>query len=113
MYYNKLKMFFKNEGLNQKQVAEIMGYSESMIGRYLKGTAKFDADFIVALTIKFPKIDLKYIFNGENVESEQKEEDGSLNYEMSNKEMINELQSIEDKIAVLKNVLARNCHEKK
>jgi transcriptional regulator with XRE-family HTH domain len=62
MYYEKIREFFREKGLKQREVAEIMGYSETMIGRYFKGTNKVDAVFITLLVEKFPEIDLKYIF---------------------------------------------------
>jgi len=62
MYYEKIREFFKEKGLKQREVAEIMGYSETMIGRYFKGINKVDAVFITLLVEKFPDIDLQYIF---------------------------------------------------
>jgi transcriptional regulator with XRE-family HTH domain len=108
MYYDKLKAFFKKEGLNQKQVAEILGYSESMIGRYLKGTAKFDTDFIMVLTREFPKIDLQSIFVKEPNNDASTVEEPKAHYILTDKQVIKELQTIEDRIADLKKSLMLN-----
>ena len=46
MYYDKLQLFFKSKGLKQYEIAEALGYSPTMISRYLKGSDKINADFI-------------------------------------------------------------------
>jgi transcriptional regulator with XRE-family HTH domain len=110
-YNEKLRSFFKDKGYKQKEIAALLGYSPAMIGRYLKGSDKVNSDFIQILIKKFPEIDLQYIFSeDEDQDNTIMKEPPSL-YQMDQKDMVLELQLIEDKIAVLKNVLARKCHE--
>jgi transcriptional regulator with XRE-family HTH domain len=63
MYNEKLQLFFKEKGLKQYEVGEILGYSPTMIGRYIKGTDKINADFIIKMVKEFPDVDLQYIFS--------------------------------------------------
>lgn len=66
MYNDKLHLFFKEKGLKQYEIGEILGYSPAMIGRYLKGSDKINADFILKLVKKFPDVDLRYIFSDDD-----------------------------------------------
>lgn len=108
-YNEKLRIFFKASGLSQKEVADIMGISPSMMSRILKGSDNFSSDFIARLVQKFPKIDLQYIFS----ESEELVlNESEVNYLQKEMDAIKQLELIEEKIAVLKKYLAQSCHKK-
>lgn len=110
MYSEKLMSYFKKKNLKQNEVAELLGYSPTMIGRYLKGSDAFKPDFLEKLVKHFPDIDLQYIFTEDsttdNVASEpqaayKKEED-----------IIDELELIQEKIEDIKKYLAQKSHQK-
>ena len=108
-YNEKLRIFFKTSGLSQKEVADIMGISPSMMSRFLKGSDNFSSDFVAKLVKNFPQIDLQYIFSeNENVEANEPE----VNYPQKQLDAIKQIELIEEKIAVLKNYLAQNGHIK-
>jgi transcriptional regulator with XRE-family HTH domain len=73
MYNEKLQLFFKEKGLKQYEIGEILGYSPTMIGRYLKGSDKINADFIIKMVKAFPDIDLQYIFSEEETTNSTQE----------------------------------------
>jgi transcriptional regulator with XRE-family HTH domain len=107
-YYDKLRLFFKNKGLSQKEVGKRLGHAPAMISRFLSGESSFGPEFVVALLKEFPEIDLQYIFSEEknmNNASEPKPLYG-LNYD----KLDNELKIIEEKITNLRSNLAQNCH---
>ncbi|MFV8268422.1 helix-turn-helix domain-containing protein [Flavobacterium sp. GT2N3] len=106
MYYDKLHLFFKNKGLKQKEIAEALGYSPAMISRYLRGSDKINADFIIILIKKFPEIDLQYIFSDVKKNSTMVSEP-SEDYGIKEEDVIRELELIEKKISSIRNVLAR------
>jgi predicted transcriptional regulator len=61
----KLKIFFKSKGLKNKDVAKIIGYSESMTSAYL-GYRKINLEFLQSIIKNFPDIDLNHILKDEN-----------------------------------------------
>ena len=108
-YNEKLRIFFKTSGLSQKEVADIMGISPSMMSRFLKGSDNFSSDFVAKPLKNFPEIDLQYIFS----ESEDKQiNEPDVNYPQKQLDAIKQIELIEEKIAVLKNYLAQNRHIK-
>lgn len=111
MYYDKLHLFFKKKGLKQKEIGEALGYSPAMISRYLKGSDKFNVDFILILVQKFPDIDLQDLFSEENKNACMVSEP-SEGYGIKEENVLEELEIIEKKIAVIRNVLAQSCHKK-
>lgn len=111
MYYDKLHLFFKSKGLKQKEIAEILDYSPAMISRYLKGSDKINADFIVILLKKFPEIDLQYIFN-DDVEKKSMVSEPSEDYGIKEENVVDELELIEKKLSNIRKVLAQSCHKK-
>jgi transcriptional regulator with XRE-family HTH domain len=111
MYNDKLSAFFKNKGLKQYQIGERLGYSPTMISRYLKGTDKINADFIIILVKEFPDIDLQYIFS-DDVEKKSMVSEPSEDYGLKEKDIIRELELIEQKISSIKECLARKSHAK-
>jgi len=111
MYYNKLQLFFKSKGLKQYEIAEILGYSPTMISRYLKGSDKINSDFILILIKQFPEIDLQYIFSDDRMKSTAVK-DAYTGYSINEEDVIRELEIIQNKISDIKNVLARKSHAK-
>ncbi len=65
MNYNKrLKEFFNSKGYKNKELVPILGYSETMISRYLSGVREINMRFLNSIVNNFPDIDLNYIFKG-------------------------------------------------
>jgi transcriptional regulator with XRE-family HTH domain len=110
MYNKKLQLFFKEKGLKQYEIAEIMGYTPTMISRYLKGTDKINANFITKLVENFPDIDLQYLFTDEKtINMAQKPNE----YYGFNKTIIEkDLKIIEEKIANVRKSLAQISNNK-
>ena len=109
-YHEKLRLFFKASNLSQKEVAERLEVSPSMLSRYFKGSDKFSPDFIVKLIKEFPEIDLQYIFSEEdenNILSEP-----IVIYTEKEIDVVKELELIEEKIVLIKQSLARKSHAK-
>ena len=111
MYYDKLQLFFKSKGLKQYEIAEALGYSPAMISRYLKGSDKINADFIIILIKKFPEIDLQYIFS-DDMQKLSIVEEPKIGYGIKEEDVVSELELIEKKISAIRNVLARKSHAK-
>lgn len=61
-YSKKLEAFFKSKGISQKEAAEKLSVSPTMMSRYLRGDAEFSGSFIVRLIATYPDMDLQYIF---------------------------------------------------
>lgn len=110
MYNEKLQFFFKGKGLKQYEVGEILGYGPTMIGRYLKGSDKINADFIIKLVKEFPDVDLQYIFS----------EDDAINsiqepkpfYGLNEMNIDKELEIIGKKVENVREYLAQISHKK-
>lgn len=62
-YYEKINEFFDRTGLTNVQIGEKIGYSQVMVGRYLKSSAP-NFQFINAVSKAFPEIDWNYLFKG-------------------------------------------------
>lgn len=107
-YNEKIRMFFKQKGLSQKEVSEILGHAPAMISRFLNGTSDFGPDFIISLVKAFPDVDLKYIFS-DDVANSSTVQEPSVNYGIKEKDIIGELELIEQKISSIRNVLTRKC----
>jgi transcriptional regulator with XRE-family HTH domain len=107
-YNEKLGSFFKSKKLSQKKVAEKLGFSGAMISRYISGVSVFPAAFLTALLKQFPDIDLHYIFMEEETHEVNAVEESTPNYELSNEDVVEELQLIENRIAKVREVLERN-----
>lgn len=103
-YNEKLGLFFKSKKLSQKKVAEKLGFSGAMISRYISGVSVFPAAFLTALLKEFPDIDLHYIFAEEESHIINAVEETKPNYGLSNQELVEELDFIIQKIAVIKNI---------
>ena len=110
MYNEKLQLFFKEKGLKQYEIGQVLGYSPAMIGRYLKGSDKINADFIVKLVKEFPDVDLRYIFSEEDESYGLKEPKPF--YGLNDKNILNELNIIENKVADVREYLTKKNQKK-
>ena len=111
MYNEKLRLYFKKQGISQKEAAERLGHAPAMMSRFLSGTSIFDANFVIALIREFPDIDLKYIFSN-GIEKLSIVEEPKIGYRIKEEDVIQELEIIEKKISDIRNVLARKSHAK-
>jgi transcriptional regulator with XRE-family HTH domain len=106
MAYNyKLRLFFKNKGLSQKEVGKRLGHAPAMISRFWSGESSFGPEFIVALVREFPDIDLQYIFSDEENSNMVQEPNG--NYGLKQENIDKELEIIAGKIEEIRKVLAQ------
>lgn len=65
MSYNQnFKDFFDLKGISNRELSRLIGYSETMTGRYLNGQ-KMPIDFILSIIKVFPDIDLNLIFKNQ------------------------------------------------
>lgn len=111
-YNEKLRLYFKKNGISQIEAAERLGHSKSMMSRFLSGVSIFDATFIVALVKEFPDIDLKYIFSEEELPKVEMVEEPLTPYGMKEENIVPELELIEKKLANIRKCLAQNRHKK-
>lgn len=110
-YNEKMRLFFKQKGLSQKEVSEILGHAPAMISRFLNGTSDFGPDFIISLVKAFPDVDLKYIFSDE-IQKPTAAQLPNVSYGIKEKDIIAELELIEQKLSGIREVLTRKCHAK-
>lgn len=110
-YNEKLRLYFKKVNVSQSEVAERLGHSPAMISRFLSGVSTFDANFISALVREFPDVDLKYIFS-ENMNSINHVSEPNVEYGIKEENVVKELEEIENKISIIRKVLAQSCHKK-
>lgn len=108
MYNEKLHLFFKEKGLKQYEIGKILGYSPTMIGRYLKGSDKINADFIIKLVKEFPDVDLQYIFSEDDKHTIS---EPSASYGLNEDTIDKELKIIGEKVAKVREYLAQNRHK--
>lgn len=108
MYNEKLQLFFKDKGLKQYEIGKILGYSPAMIGRYLKGSDKINADFIIKLVKKFPDVDLQYLFSEDDI---QLLSEPSSYYGLNEDNLDKELEIIIKKAENVREYLAQNRHK--
>jgi transcriptional regulator with XRE-family HTH domain len=101
-YSKKLHYFFKGKNISNKELAERLEISETMIGRYQKGDANFNPTFLVKLKNVFPEINLNYIFSEEEENREVAEGSTTYHNEMN---VIDELRSIQERIELIKDKL--------
>lgn len=70
-FSQKIKAFFEEKGLNNRQVSQIMGgYSESLISRYTNSDKIF-MSFLNKLVKYFPEIDINYMIKDDEAEEEE------------------------------------------
>ena len=111
MYNEKLRLYFKKNGISQKEAAERLGHAPAMMSRFLSGASVFDANFIIALVREFPEIDLKYIFSDDK-EKLSSVEEPKIGNVIKEEDVIRELELIEKKLSNIRKVLAQSCHKK-
>lgn len=111
MYNEKLRLYFKKNGISQKEAAERLGHAPAMMSRFLSGASVFDANFIIALVREFPEIDLKYIFSDDK-EKLSSVEEPKIGNVIKEEDVIRELELIEKKISNIRKFLAQSCHKK-
>lgn len=107
-YNDKLRLFIKSKGISQKEIAQALGHSPAMIGRFLNGTSEFGPTFIVDLLRLYPEIDLKYIFSEDAINHEVNDTIETYQKEV---DVISELQIIENTLSELRSYLAQKCHK--
>lgn len=102
MWYEKLSKYFKEKKISNKELSRILGYSETMISRYLKGISKINAEFIAVLIKNFPEIDLQYIFaddsSDSNILNEPREKYATT--------ILGDIREIEAKLQIIKEKLS-------
>ena len=111
MYTDKLKLYFKKNGISQKEVSDRLGHAPAMISRFLSGSSVFDANFIKDLIREFPDIDLQDIFKDEVANKSVLSEPSEI-YGLKEVDVLHELELIENRIAIIRKILARKSHEK-
>lgn len=110
MEYNyKLRLFFKNKGLSQKEVGKRLGHAPAMISRFLSGESSFGPEFIVSLVREFPDIDLQYIFSED--ETTNSVQEAKPFYGLNEENIDKEMEVIEQKVANVRKFLAQICHK--
>jgi hypothetical protein len=100
-FSQKMKTFFKEKGLNNRQVSEVMeGYSESLISRYINSD-KVSLHFLNKLLQYFPDVDVNYMIKDEDALEEVAEKPAA-----TAKENILLIEEIQQKLEQLKNNLS-------
>lgn len=107
-YNEKLRLFFINKGLSQKDVGKRLGHAPAMISRFWSGESNFGPKFIVSLVKEFPDIDLKYIFSEETENIVSKPTDS---YGLNEDTIDKELEIIGEKVAKVREYLAQIHHK--
>lgn len=90
-YHERLRDFFKDQGIKQKQVAEMLGYGSAAISKYFNGQYEINAEFIIKLIDKYPDFDLNYLFKGGNVDMVQ---EPSEKYGKKQEDLLSELEEL-------------------
>jgi transcriptional regulator with XRE-family HTH domain len=108
-YNDKLRLFFKNKGLSQKEVGKRLGHAPAMISRFWSGESSFGPEFVVALVREFPDIDLQYIFSEE--ETIYSVQEGKPFYGLNKDNVDKEMEIIEEKVANVRKYLAQISHK--
>lgn len=110
-YEKKLAYYFKNRGLKQKELANLLGVAPTMISRYLSGTSVFPPEFLVAILKNFPDIDLQYIFTEHDLIEENELNEPTSSYGLNKKDIELELLIIEQKINKIRGLLTQKSHD--
>ncbi len=107
-YNDKLRLFLKSKGVSHKEMAQVLGHSPAMIGRFLNGTSEFGPSFITGLVKHYPEIDLKYIFTDDVVANEVNDPSEMYKEEY---DVVSELEKIEKNLSEVRGYLAQKCHK--
>jgi predicted transcriptional regulator len=108
-FEKKIKLYFKQRGLSNRDVAKIMETSEVMIGKFIN-TDNYSKTFIEKLIQHFPDVSIDYLIK-DTVESPDQLNEPSQTYNNSDK-VIELIADVEDKLKEIKKLLAQNCHNK-
>ena len=103
-FHEKLKQYLKSTGLSQTELAERIGYSQTMTSRYLS-SSKPNYEFLNALIKVFPEIDLNYLFKED---ADEHLAEGGSTYSKDEVVLIDE---IELRLHFLKEILTQKRHE--
>ncbi len=108
-FSEKIKLYFKERNLSNRDVAKIMKTSEVMIGKFVN-TDNYSKTFLEKLTIHFPELSIDYLIK-DNIESLDQLNRPSENTNNNDRvtELVNE---IEERLNEIKKILAQNCHKK-
>ncbi len=109
-YNEKLRLFFKNKGLSQKEVGKRLGHAPAMISRFWSGESSFGPEFIVSLIREFPDVDLQYIFSEE--ETVNSAQEAKPFYGLNEMNIDKELELIGKKVENVREYLAQISHKK-
>lgn len=91
---NRLITFFKNKGITNRVIASDTGYSEAMVGRYLR---KPNYAFLSKIIEKYPDIDLNYILKNDTSHLHLALEPES-SYELDNHQLLKIIEDATDKL---------------
>jgi len=108
-YNDKLRLFFKNKGLSQKEVGKRLGHAPAMISRFWSGESSFGPEFVVALVREFPEIDLQSIFSED--ESSNLVQEGKTFYGLNEDTVDKELEIIGNKVANVRAYLLQKSNK--
>lgn len=103
-FQEKLKLYLKSTGLSQKELGEKLGYSDTMMSRYLNSN-KPNYEFLNALIEAFPKINLNYLFKDEII-NELAEESA-----VYTKNELGLVEEIDQRLRLLKEKLTQERHD--
>jgi len=65
-FHKKLREFFEEKRISNRELAKRINYSEVMVGRYLR-ESKPNYEFLKSIKKAFPDLDLNYLFNEETM----------------------------------------------
>lgn len=108
-FSEKIKLYFKQRGLSNRDVAKIMETSEVMIGKFMN-TDNYSKTFIEKLVQHFPDVSIDYLIRDEIESPDQLNEPGQA-YNNSDR-VIELIADVEEKLKEIKELLAQNCHNK-
>mgnify|MGYP003604674393 FL=1 len=110
-FSEKIKLYFKEKNLSNRDVAKMMETSEVMIRKFVN-TDNYSKTFLEKLTVHFPELSIDYLIK-DNIKSLDQLNEPNETYNNNNNERVTELVSeIEEKLNEIKNLLAQNCHNK-
>lgn len=102
-YNEKLHYFLKSKNMTNKEMAEMLSVSETMIGRYMSGDANFPPVFLSKLVLVFPDVDLNYIFSDEKSRMDEVAEEATVYPRTIN--ISNEIEIIQQRLELIKKSL--------
>lgn len=109
-FSEKIKLYFKEQNLTNRDVAKMMETSEVMIGKFVN-TDNYSKTFLEKLTVHFPELSIDYLIK-DNIKSLDQLNEPNETYNNNNARVTELVSEIEDKLNEIKNLLAQNCHNK-